>query len=90
MQATITNWGSASAVWQDFTHAHPELGYSGNANSWIHFQRRHGKRLKELDVIRQTGARRAMIADVDRFERVVFDMLTHGEPSDEHSTAVAA
>ena len=78
MQATITNWKTASAVWRDFTRAHPELGYDGGPNSWIHFQRRHGQHLKGLDVVRQTGAHRPMIADTDRFERIVFDLLTLG------------
>ncbi|HEY3597199.1 MAG TPA: hypothetical protein VGL08_06770 [Paraburkholderia sp.] len=89
MQPTITNWKLASAVWQDFAHAHPELGYVGNANSWIYFQRRHGERLKALDIIRQTGARRAMIADITRFEPVVFDLLTRGSVSEEATTATA-
>lgn len=89
MQSTITNWKPASAVWRAFAEAHPELGYVGNANSWIHFQRRHGERLKELGVIRQTGARRTMIADTERFERIVFDLLTLGDVSEESQTATA-
>jgi hypothetical protein len=89
MQPTITNWGPASAVWREFAAAHPELGYLGNSNSWIHFQRRHGKRLKELGVIRQTGVRRAMIADTDRFEPVVFALLTLGEVSEERCAPAA-
>ncbi|EEA04220.1 hypothetical protein BH160DRAFT_0393 [Burkholderia sp. H160] len=89
MRRTITKWRSAKAEWQDFARAHPELGYDGGANSWIHFQRRHGDRLKSLDVIRQTGPRRPMIADTERFEPVVFDLLTLGELP-EQSTTVAA
>ncbi|MGF6445357.1 hypothetical protein [Paraburkholderia youngii] len=88
MSTKITNWKIASEAWRDFcTEAHPELRYSGNGNSWIHFQRTHGKRLRELDIIRQTGPRRPMIVDTDRFEEVVFALLTLGEVPDEDTTA---
>jgi hypothetical protein len=89
MERTFTNWKSASALWKEFAEAYPELGYSGNTNSWIHFQRRHGERLKALGIIRQTGARGAMIADADHFERIVFDLLTLGRLSEGQSTAAA-
>lgn len=78
MKPTITNWKLGRDVWRDFTRAHPELGYIGNVDSWMYFKRRYGEHLKALDILRQTGARRAMIADVDRFEREVFDLLTRG------------
>jgi hypothetical protein len=81
MQPTIKNWKPAAIVWQEFTRAHPELGRVGTANSWIHFQRRYAKLLIELGVIRVTGVRGTMIADIERFESVVFDLLTLGTPS---------
>jgi hypothetical protein len=89
MQATITNWKTASTLWLDFAKAYPELGYSGNQNSWLPFQRRHEQRLKAFGVIHQTGARNSMIAEVDRFECVAFDLLALGALPDE-STAAAA
>lgn len=90
MKAKITNWKVASEVWRDFcTEAHPELGYSGNQNSWIHFQRTHGLRLKELGVLRQTGARRPMLADINRFEEIVFPLLTLGEVPAEDTSVTA-
>ncbi|CAG4905660.1 hypothetical protein [Paraburkholderia saeva] len=88
---TITNWKYASEVWRAFAQAHPELGYSGSANSWVHFQRRYGQRLMEIDVIRQPGGpRRGMIADTDRFEVVAFALLTTGALPAETTTAAAA
>lgn len=78
MHPAITNWKPAAIVWQEFTRAHPELGRVGTANSWIHFQRRYAKLLIELGVIRVTGVRGTMIADIERFESVVFDLLTLG------------
>jgi hypothetical protein len=74
-------------VFADFAHAHPELGYAGSADSWVRFQRNYGERLEALDVIRRTPVR--MIADTDRFEEAVFELLTRSKVDDDHTPAAA-
>ena len=90
MTNTSHKWEPGAAAWRQFCEQqHPELGYSGNANSWINFHRKHGKLLEERGVVRRSPARRTVIVDSGRFEPVVFDLLTLGYVPDESRAATA-
>lgn len=69
-------WKPASEAYREFAESHPEFGIKGNGNSWIHFQRTHAPRLIEAGVLRRAAFRNRMIADTERFEGAVFDLLS--------------
>ena len=74
---TINNWHPARAVFAAFIHAHPELGLKDTSVTFRNFCSRYGRRLCDLDVLRKPfGLRSPAIADVTRFDQIVFDLLT--------------
>ena len=74
---TVTNWHSARLVFSAFIKAHPELGLRDTPATFRNFSFRHGPHLRELDVMRKpSGLRSTAIFDVNRFDEVVFDLLS--------------
>jgi hypothetical protein len=74
---TVTNWHSARLVFSAFIKAHPELGLRDTPATFRNFSFRHGPLLRELDVMRKPcGLRSTAIFDVNRFDEVVFDLLS--------------
>ena len=74
---TVTNWHSARLVFSAFIKAHPELGLRDTPATFRNFSFRHGPLLRELDVMRKPcGIRSTAIFDVNRFDEVVFDLLS--------------
>lgn len=74
---TVTNWHSARLVFSAFIKAHPELGLKDTPATFRNFSFRHGPLLRELDVMRKPcGLRSTAIFDVNRFDEVVFDLLS--------------
>ena len=74
---TVNNWHPARKVFSAFINAHPELGLKDTPVTFRNFRFRYGKTLCEVDVLRKPfGLRSPAIADADRFDQVVFEMLT--------------
>ena len=74
---TVTNWHSARLVFSAFIKAHPELGLRDTPATFRNFSFRHGPLLRELDVMRKPyGLRSTAIFDINRFDEVVFDLLS--------------
>lgn len=73
-----TNWVPASTAWLNFCEAHPELGFKCTPSSWAYFRRIRAGRLIESGVIRRVSQRRRLIADSQRFDIEVFELLTRG------------
>ena len=74
---TVTNWHSARLVFSAFIKAHPELGLRDTPATFRNFSFRHGPLLRELNVMRKPcGLRSTAIFDVNRFDKVVFDLLS--------------
>ena len=74
---TVTNWHSARLVFSAFIKAHPELGLRDTPATFRNFSFRHGPLLRELDVMRKPcGLRSTAIFDANRFDEVVFDLLS--------------
>lgn len=75
-----TNWVPASSAWLNFCEAHPELGFKSTPSSWAYFRRIRANRLIESGVIRRVSQRRRLIADSQRFDAEVFELLTKSKP----------
>ena len=74
---TVTNWHIARLVFSEFIKAHPELGLKDTPATFRNFSFRHGPLLRELDVMRKpSGLRSTAIFDINRFDEVVFDLLS--------------
>ncbi len=74
---TVKNWHPARAVFAAFIKAHPELGLKDSPVTYRNFCYRYGHLLCEIDVLRKPfGLRSPAIADIDRFDAVVFDLIT--------------
>lgn len=86
MQANaISGWVPASEAWQDFARRHPEFGIRPTENSWIHFSRTHAEKLIEHDVVRRSAFRKRLLANSERFESSVFNLLTTGAVEGRHT-----
>ena len=80
---TVTNWHNARLVFSAFISAHPELGLRDTPITFRNFCYRHGAYLRSLDVMRKPcGLRSVAICDADRFDQVVFDLLSRREFDD--------
>jgi hypothetical protein len=74
---TIYNWHPARAVFAAFIKAHPELGLKDSPVTYRNFSYRYGRLLCENDVLRKPfGLRSPAIADTNRFDQFVFELLT--------------
>lgn len=74
---TVNNWHSARPVFSAFIAAHPELGMRDSPITFRNFCHRHGNILRKLDVMRKPfGLRSSAIVDVNRFDEVVFNLLS--------------
>jgi hypothetical protein len=77
---TVTNWHNARLVFSAFISAHPELGLKDTPITFRNFCYRHGAFLLSRDVMRKPcGLRSVAIFDADRFDQVVFDLLSRRE-----------
>lgn len=77
---TVTNWHNARLVFSAFISAHPELGLRDTPITYRNFCYRHGAYLRRLDVMRKPfGLRSVAIFDMERFDQVVFDLLSRRE-----------
>lgn len=72
----VTNWRPARDVFKAFLDAHPELGLKYSEATFRNFSRIHAPKLIDLDIIRKAGLRQPAIADVERFDKPVFDLLS--------------
>ena len=74
---TVLNWHNARHVFSAFIAAHPELGLRDSPITFRNFCYRHGRQLRELDVMRKpSGLRASAIFDADRFDEVAFNILS--------------
>jgi len=74
---TVLNWHNARDVFSAFIAAHPELGLRDSPITFRNFCYRHGRQLRELDVMRKpSGLRASAIFDADRFDEVAFNILS--------------
>ena len=74
---TVLNWHNARHVFSAFIAAHPELGMRDSPITFRNFCYRHGRQLRELDVMRKpSGLRASAIFDSDRFDEVAFNILS--------------
>jgi hypothetical protein len=77
---TVTNWHNARLVFSAFISAHPELGLKDTPITFRNFCYRHGAYLRSQDVMRKpSGLRSVAIFDADKFDQVVFDLLSRRE-----------
>ncbi len=79
----VVNWHSARPVFSAFISAHPELGLRDSPITFRNFCYRHGEFLRNVDVMRKpSGLRSSAIFDINRFEEIVFDLLSRrNDPS---------
>ena len=71
------NWLPARQAWKEFCELNPGLGLAGSANSFVWFNRIHGKAMIEAGVMRRALSRKLLI-DKSRFGQVAFQYLTEG------------
>jgi hypothetical protein len=77
---TVTNWHNARLVFSAFISAHPELGLKDTPITFRNFCYRHGAYLRSQDVMRKPcGLRSVAIFDAEKFDQVVFDLLSRRE-----------
>ena len=86
LNRTVLNWHSARAVFSAFIAAHPELGLRDSPITFRNFCYRHGKALQQLDVMRNPfGLRSSAIFDTERFDAVVFELITRSAKQSENA-----
>jgi hypothetical protein len=68
-------WQTATVVWKEFCANNPVLGLLGERWSWVHFQRTHGQKMRELGVLRQTTTGRYLL-NIEKFPDAAFEYLT--------------
>ena len=77
LNRTVLNWHNARDIFSAFIAAHPELGMRDSPITFRNFCYRHGRQLRELDVMRKpSGLRASAIFDADRFDEVAFNILS--------------
>jgi hypothetical protein len=84
---TVVNWHNARAVFSAFIAAHPELGLRDSPITFRNFCYRHGRTLQQIDVMRKPfGIRSSAIFDVNRFDEVVFNLISRAPTRTEERT----
>ena len=80
LEQQVTNWAPMRKLHGEFIKLHPELGLRHTESTYKSFCLAYGKDLIERGVVRRVaGLRGPLIADVENFERAVFDLLTSSE-----------